>query len=206
MFSNISTKNILYRGYLPGEGISGKWYTNSEKSASEYGIVASFSVLRNLTILNIADRRTVGLLRILFQRYIKETNATDIRVFDEVIKTRPDGKTERNTNYVGDTHVLNSLLYFREKGWLSLYFDGFGSRELPTELPGVTHHWEVCLFDPQDVVKYVDEEKNYNKEHIARLRMERKAAIAKKDRKKFQKQIKEIKEVKEVTPKKLSFF
>jgi len=206
MFSNISTEHILYRGYLsgdlPGEGVSGRWYTNSAKSASEYGIVATFSVSRNLTILNIADSRTVRLLRTLFQIYIKETNATDISVFDEVIKTRPDGKTERNTNYVGDTHVLNSLLYFRKKGWLSPYFDGFGARELPTELPGVTHHWEVCLFDPQNVVNYIDEEKNYNKEHIARLRMERKAAIAKKDRKKSQKF---QKQVEEVTPKRLLF-
>ena len=79
---------------------------------------------------------------------VEETKVTNVGVFDTVTKTRSDGKLECNTSYIGDTHVLNSLLYFRKKGWLSLYFDGFGAGELLTELLCVTHHWVVCLFNP----------------------------------------------------------
>lgn len=182
-------KTTFLRGYLPGDSIIGHWVTNRHDLASRYGIVAELSTNREINILVISDPTVVIFLRNLFIRYISETNSKiKVGIFDSVIKSRKDGTTERNSTYTGDTYVLKALLYARANGWLSQNIDGFGADELPTDTPTLMHHYEICLFEPVKVLhspKILDIlDDPEMKLRIGTLRMNRKAAIAKNERKK----------------------
>jgi len=186
MFLTIHENNDLYRGYLSRGDRLGRWYTNSPSTASTYGIVSHFKTNRDLFILNLGDKKIISFLRNLFCLYVDELKVATINVFDDAIKVKSDGTIERNTSYVADTHILNSLLYSRRKGRLPKIFDGFGADELSTELPGIKHHWEICLFEPYEI-RHIHDDFDYDKARIARLLIERKASISKLTRKKKEK-------------------
>ena len=178
----------LFRGYLLGDCIYGNWYTNSYRTASIYGIVNEFQKTRELKILDISDPNVVLFLRNLFIKYIRETNSKiKVEVFDSVIKSCKDGKTERNSTFIGDTYVLKSLLYALEKGWLPQDIDGFGADELSTDSILTKHHFEICLFKPENVLRnpvLIDDLNDPElKLRIDKLRLDRRQAISKNERK-----------------------
>lgn len=147
----------LYRGFTPPENIqscSGRWYTNTVDSARIYGNVGCFYSNSPL-ILDIGNPDVVSACREIFIYYVQEMKKPAwAPIFDTVIRTREDGKTERNSSYVSDTHVLNALLYGKKTGLIHADIAGFGSDALPTDCDSFHHH-EVCFFNPQRELQFI---------------------------------------------------
>jgi hypothetical protein len=171
---------VVFRGSLPPEdasSCSGMWYTNEEKTASIYGNVGTYNtVSTTLMVLDIGQPEVVTALRNLFAKYL--TLETD--VFDSVIKTRGDNKTERNSSFFGDTMVLQALVYARDQSWIDERIAGFGSDVLPTECIGTTHHFEICFFEPKSCVAFAKYQLNQDQAQIKHMRMNRHAAVTRK--------------------------
>ena len=168
----------FFRGSVDPYGI-GYWVAFTYDVAKIYGLVHTFSTSHRLKIVDISNPKVVLFLRNIFIKYVTETNSNiTVNVFDTVIKSKPDGETERNSSFEGDTWVLKSLLYAREKGWLSKDIDGFGSdKELSTDSMYTKHHPECCLFEPEKVlgqpILIENKQDPKRKRDLAYLKMER---------------------------------
>jgi hypothetical protein len=175
----------VFRGYLSPEhapDCTGLWYTNEPKTASIYGHVGIYQTITPcLPILNLGNASVVSLLRLLFAHLsLMKKKASLLNVFDSAIHSLSDGQTERNSSFLEDTIIVDSLLFARSTGLIDCRIGGFGAGVLSTQCLNTTHHFEVCFFSPRQCISYVDSVMNDDLQHIKRLCMERQSALDKK--------------------------
>lgn len=170
----------VFRGVVDNK--DGNWFTDTHHTAELYGQVAEFQVRTPLPkILNLGDHRVVEGLAALFARYAEEVKPQWSAVFKSVFRTREDGLTERDSDFLNDTIVVNALHYAYEQGWLDSAVDGIGAGELHTD-SGSMHHPEIYLFQPAAWVTLL-QTTPCSPTKIADLRLKRKTGIEKRDRK-----------------------
>lgn len=152
------------------------WLTNSPETAAIYGYVWGVTVSDKLKLLDMNDPRVVSMLSKEWDMYCLAHERVNQRAFPEAFWVR-GGEVHRHSEFAKDTSVVVFLQW-----WVStqqVTWHGFQAGVLFDD-DGISHHDEMMLLDATGLVEIGDMlPREYNRESIQRLLMQRQCAMEK---------------------------